>query len=199
VMRIYILFISDYEMSTPWNSSSIKGCARFLDKVEALEAKVNKEKSNYSPSIKILINNTIKGVSSDMEEVKFNTAIAKLMILTNELSLLDEITIDDYETLLKLLNPFAPHMAEELYSHYHQDSIQFATYPVFDPNSLLSDTLTIVVSINGKVKDRFSAERGLSKEALVKEALSLPKIKEIVKDGYQKIIVIPDKLINIVL
>ncbi|MCR5741103.1 MAG: leucine--tRNA ligase [Gammaproteobacteria bacterium] len=198
VLRCYILFISDYEMATPWNSDAIKGCARFLDKVESLNAKVNKDINEFTPSLKVLINKTIKEVSDDIESSKFNTGISKLMILTNALLEKDSITLKDYETLLKLLNPYCPHIAEELWHNYHDDTIQFAEYPKYDENSLVEDTCVIVVSVNGKMRDKFNFKRDASNEEVTEAALSLDKIKAYTENGYKKIIVVKNKLINIV-
>ena len=198
VLRCYTLFISDYEMATPWNPDAIKGCARFLDKVEALSSKVEKGNMELSDSLKILINNTIKEVSEDIETTKFNTGISKLMILTNKFTECNSITQGDYEVLLKLLNPYCPHMAEELWHNYHTETIQFAPYPKFDPKYLVSDTCTIVVSINGKVRDKFEFERDASDEDVKAKALSLEKVQPYIQNGVKKVIVVKNKLINIV-
>ena len=198
VLRCYILFISDYEMATPWNSDAIKGCARFLDKVEALDSKVRKGDMEYSEDLKILINQTIKGVSEDIEGSKFNTGISKLMILTNAYSDKESISEKDYEVLLKLLNPYCPHMAEELWHHYYDTTIQFESYPKFDPSSLVADTCTIVVSVNGKVRDKMEFKRDASDDEVKEKALSLEKIKPYTENGIKKVIVIKNKLVNIV-
>jgi leucyl-tRNA synthetase len=185
-------------MATPWNPDAIKGCARFLDKVEALSSKVEKGNMELSDSLKILINNTIKEVSEDIETTKFNTGISKLMILTNKFTECNSITQGDYEVLLKLLNPYCPHMAEELWHNYHTETIQFAPYPKFDPKYLVSDTCTIVVSINGKVRDKFEFERDASDEDVKAKALSLEKVQPYIQNGVKKVIVVKNKLINIV-
>lgn len=198
VLRCYILFISDYEMATPWNSDAIKGCARFLDKVEALSSKVNVNDNEYTKDLKVLINNTIKEVSEDIESSKFNTGISKLMILTNAFTERESISLKDYETLLKLLNPYCPHMAEELWHNYHEETIQFAEYPKYDPASLLSETVTVVVSVNGKLRDKMEVERDLSDDVIKEKALSLDKIKPYTQNGVKKVIVIKNKLVNIV-
>ncbi len=198
VLRCYTLFISDYEMATPWNPEAIKGCARFLDKVEALNSKVKKGEMEYTPDLRIIINNTIKEVSEDIESSKFNTGISKLMILTNKFTECDSITQGDYEVLLKLLNPYCPHMAEELWHNYHDETIQFASYPKYDSKYLVSDTCTIVVSINGKVRDKFEFERDASDDRVKEKALSLEKVQPYIASGVKKVIVVKNKLINIV-
>ena len=198
VLRCYIMFISDYEMQTPWNSDSIKGCARFLDKVESLNEKVRKGDLEYSKKLKVLINQTIKGVSSDIEASKFNTAISKLMILTNSFLEQESISQLDYEVLLKLLNPYCPHMVEELWHNYHDNTIQYEKYPTYNETDLLENTCTIVISVNGKVRDKIEAERGMSDDDLKSLVLNREKIKPYVEGGIKKIIIIKDKIVNIV-
>ena len=198
VLRCYIMFISDYEMQTPWNSDSIKGCARFLDKVESLSDKVRPKDMEYSKSLKVLINQTIKGVSQDIESSKFNTAISKLMILTNSFLEKESISQLDYEVLLKLLNPYCPHMAEELWHKYHDDTIQLEPYPTYNESDLVEDTCTIVISVNGKVRDKVEVQRGMNEDELKKLVLDREKIKVYTTSGVKKIIVIKDKIVNIV-
>ena len=129
-LRLYILFIGDYEQSTPWNDSGVKGARRFLDKLVRLEEKLSdKENDSYQ----VLLHKTIKAVDEDIENVKFNTAIAKLMTLVNELGKVDYINITDYETLLKLINPFAPHITEELWEKIgHDEDMVYASWPKHD-------------------------------------------------------------------
>ena len=198
VLRLYILFISDFEMATPWNSDSIKGCARFLDKVEALNDMVIKGEMEYSKKFKVLINQTIKGVSEDIESSKFNTAISKLMILTNALTDYGQVTQGEYEVLLKLLNPYCPHMVEELWHNYHDNTIQFEKYPTYNENDLIENTCLMVISVNGKVRDKIEVERGLSNDEVEKIVLSREKIKPYIENGYKKIIIVKDKIVNIV-
>jgi len=198
VLRCYIMFISDYEMTTPWNNDTIKGSARFLDKVEALNDKVRKGDLEYSKEFKVLINQTIKGVSEDIEASKFNTAISKLMILTNAYTDKGTISQADYEVLLKLLNPYCPHMAEELWHNYHDTTIQFEPYPTYNEKDLVEDTCLIVISVNGKVRDKMEMKRGASDEEVKEKALSLERIKAYTENGIKKIIIIKDKIVNIV-
>lgn len=198
VLRLFILFISDFEMATPWNNDSIKGCARFLDKVEALNENVRRGDLEYSKKLKVIINKTIKGVSEDIENSKFNTAVAKLMILVNAYTEEETISQKDYETLLKLLNPYCPHMAEELWHNYHDDTIQYESYPTYSEKDLVEDTCLMVVSVNGKVRDKIEVERGLSDEKVTEIVLSRDRIKPYIENGYKKIIIIKDKIVNIV-
>ena len=198
-LRVYIMFIGDYEAATPWNDNGIKGCRRFLEKVERLAEKVV-EKDEYTKKLEVLINQTIKGVSSDIDQAKYNTAVSKMMILVNEFSNQETITTKDFFTLLKLLNPYAPHLAEELWSKYHDTSLVYEKWPTFDENKLTHNVVTVVVSINGKVRDKMEVETNTDKEVLTEMAMNLDKIKVLVNGATpKKIIVVPNKLVNIVL
>jgi leucyl-tRNA synthetase len=199
-LRTYILFIGDYEMPTPWNEDGIKGCRRFLDKIWRLFEKVD-PRGTSTPVMESLLHKTIKGVSEDIESLKFNTAIAKLMTLVNELTSSDTVPQKDFETLLLLVNPFAPHLAEELWQMIgNKESLVYHPWPVYDPKMLIETVVEIVVNINGKIRDRLVVPPGQSEAELKKQALELPKIIELMNgQTVRKIIVVPDKLINIVL
>ena len=199
-LRTYILFIGDYEMATPWNENGLKGCRRFLDKVYRMFEKVDQSVNTYSPQLLSSIHKTIKGVSEDFENLKFNTAIAKLMTLSNEYQQQDQITLKDYETLLTLTYPVAPHLMEELYQMLdHKESIGMSSWPTYDESKLLDDVVTIIVNINGKIKDKMEMPLNSSNEEIEKKALSLPKIIELTNGlTIRKMIIVPNKLINLV-
>lgn len=197
-LRLYILFIGDYEQSTPWNPSGVKGARRFLDKLARLEEKVSdKENKEYQT----ILHKTIKAVDEDIENVKFNTAIAKLMTLVNELQKASHINKTDFEMLLKLVNPFAPHITEELWERLgHKEDMVYASWPKHDESKLVESTIEIVVSINGKVRDKISINIDMSKDEVLELAKATEKIqaqlegKEIRKEIY-----VPKKLVNIVI
>ncbi len=198
-LRTFVLFISDYEMSTPWNELGVKGARRFLDKVWRLFPNVTKEEV-YSPKLERIIHETIKGVSEDYEAMKFNTAIAKMMTLVNEYNKQETISKADYEVLLTLLNPVAPHVTEELWQMLgHETLLVFESYPEYDEAKLVKDEIELVISINGKLRDKIVVENNLDKKELEKIALQSEKIQGYV-EGKQivKIIVVPNKLVNIV-
>ncbi|MDD3113615.1 MAG: leucine--tRNA ligase [Candidatus Izemoplasmatales bacterium] len=198
-LRMYLLFIGDYEMPTPWNENGVKGCRRFLDKVWRAFPKVTKAMA-LTETWENLIHKTIKGVSEDMENLKFNTAIAKLMTLMNEYTAKESISKGDYETLLKLLYPFSPHVTEELWQMLgHSESLVFEPWPSFDPSKLTEESVEIVISINGKVRDKLVAPFDLAVKELEARALKQPRIKELLGDRpIRKVICIPNKLVNIV-
>jgi len=199
-LRTYVLFISDYEMSTPWNESGVKGARRFLDKVWRLFPNVNGQ-DGHTKELELIINQTILGVETDIENLKYNTAIAKLMTLTNEYQRYDSITRKDYEVLVKLLYPIAPHLCEEIWQKLgHEDLLVFAPFPIHDPRKLIEDTIPVVIQVNGKLKDKMEVSAEITDEELKKLALSQERIQKFL-EGNQvvKVIVVPKKLINIVI
>jgi len=195
-LRVYILFIGDYEQATPWSESGIKGASRFLDKVFRLRDIVSDQKN--SDDLIRMLHQTIDGVSKDMEAVKFNTAIAKLMTFVNEASKQGSLNVESFKTFLKLLNPFAPHLSEELHSNYSDESLVFAPYPIADSSLMEESQVTLVISINGKVRDKIEVKKGLDDEELKKIVLAQKKIISNLNDkNISKWIIVKDKLINI--
>ncbi|MDP2425127.1 MAG: leucine--tRNA ligase [bacterium] len=199
-LRMFILFIGDYEMPTPWNETGAKGCRRFLDKVWRLQEKIV-DSVEYSQKSISLMHKTIKTVSEDYEAMKFNTAIAKMMILVNELTSLESVTTADMSSLLKLLYPVAPHICEEIWERLgHQHFLQEATWPNYDEQYLVEHSLEIVVNINGKIRERFSAPATTKPSELEKMAFECPRIIELLAgQTVKKVIVVPGKLVNIVI
>lgn len=198
-LRTYIAFIGDYEQPTPWSDTSIKGCRRFLEKVWKLQDKVV-EGNEYTPALESLIHRTIKEVDNDIEMVKYNTAVSKLMTLSNAYVEKDSITKKDYEVLLKLLNPFAPHMCEELNKEVlGGTSLVFASWPKYDESKTQENTIEMAVQVNGKLRGTLKIARDSAKEVVEQTALSLENVKNFV-NGKQikKIIVVPNRIVNIV-
>ena len=196
-LRLYILFIGDYEQSTPWNPNGVKGSRRFLDKLARIEDKVSEEPNdNYQ----VELHKTIKAVSEDIENVKFNTAIAKLMSFVNILTKEEHVNKKDYEMFLSIVYPFAPHLCEELWSKLgHTDDMVYAPWPKYDESKLLASTIQIVVSINGKVKDKLNISVDMAKEEVLALAKKAEKIVALLEGKtIRKEIYVPNKLVNIV-
>lgn len=196
-LRLYEVFIGDFEKAAPWSTTSIKGCARFLDRVWALQGKVIKGDA-YRPETQVLMHQTIKKVTFDIDNLKGNTAVAQLMTLTNRLYELDSVNDAEFKTLLLLLNPFAPHIAEEIWERRgYKGRITDQVWPSYDEEKTVEDTVEIALQLNGKIKARIDIPRDLEEE----EALALahrelaPDIegKRVVKEIY-----VPGRLINIV-
>ena len=186
-------------MSTPWNELGVKGARRFLDKVWRMFPNVIEGKS-YSQDLERIIHETIKGVSEDIENLKFNTAIAKLMTLVNEFNKQEKITRADYETLLQLLNPIAPHVTEEIWAMLgHETLLVYEMYPEYEEAKLVKDEIEVVISINGKVRDKMTVDNNLDRKVLEELALKSEKIKSHIEGKtIVKVIVVPNKLVNIV-
>ncbi|MDD2956035.1 MAG: leucine--tRNA ligase [Oscillospiraceae bacterium] len=196
-MRLYEMFIGDFEKAAPWNSSSIKGCKRFLDRVWALQNVLEGGKA-YRPSLESSMHKTIKKVTEDIEQLKFNTAIAAMMALLNEIEAAGSVNEAEYRTLLILLNPFAPHVTEEIWeAQSFGGMINQQKWVSFDPAKCVDAEAEIVVQVNGKIKCRLSLPVDCPKEdaiARAKEAAAQAlEGKTVVKE-----ICVPGKLVNFV-
>ena len=198
-LRLYEMFVGDFEKAAPWQENGIKGCKRFLDRVWALQEKVVPG-DEYSDKLRASMHKTIKKVSEDIETLKFNTAIATMMGLLNEIDAAGSLSRGDFRTLLILLNPFAPHITEELYQIMgYEGVLNEQKWVEYDEALCVEDSVEIAVQVNGKVKARFNAPMNCDKEELEKLALDLPEIKALT-DGKTivKKIAVPNKLVNIV-
>ena len=199
VLRLYVLFMGDYEKAAPWSESSVKGCKRFVDRIWALQDKVV-DSDEYSDKLRSLMHKTIKKVSDDIESMKFNTAIAAMMTLLNGIYNVGSITKKEFRDLLIILNPFAPHVTEELYQLIGCEGVldeqEWVTY---DEALCKDDTIEIVCQINGKVKSKLTIPTDAAKDdviALAKADEAIVKAtegKNIVKEIY-----VPNKLVNLV-
>ena len=199
VLRLYVLFMGDYEKAAPWSESSVKGCKRFVDRIWALQDKVV-DSDEYSDKLRSLMHKTIKKVSDDIESMKFNTAIAAMMTRLNEIYNVGSITKKEFRDLLIILNPFAPHVTEELYQMIGCEGVldeqEWVTY---DEALCKDDTIEIVCQINGKVKSKLTIPTDAAKDdviALAKADEAIVKAtegKNIVKEIY-----VPNKLVNLV-
>ncbi|MBE6138715.1 MAG: leucine--tRNA ligase [Firmicutes bacterium] len=198
-LRCYELFIGDYTADAAWSEDGLKGCKKFLDRVERLANKLNNS-NEYSKSAEILINQTIKKVTEDFDNMKYNTAVSALMILLNEYEKLESISYKDYRTLLHLLNPVAPHITEELNQQYKLgNALCEAAWPIYDENKLINETFTMVVQVNGKVRGKIEVSSDVSKEEMEKEALEIENVQKYL-EGLEivKVVTIPRKLVSIV-
>lgn len=199
-MRLYEMFIGDFEKTATWSSNSIKGCKRFLERIWTLAENVTQGDS-YSKELEIIINKTIKKVSEDIENLKFNTAIAALMTLLNQISEKGSINRAEIKTLLILLNPFAPHLSEELWAVLGFDGmLSQASWPSFDEAKCSDDMIEIVLQINGKVKDKILVAIGTEKDDAINAAKKQAKIIEAIEGKtIIKEIFVPNKIVNIVI
>ena len=198
-MRVYEMFIGDFEKAAPWSQSSIKGSKRFLDKVWALQNNI--VDGGYREEIESEIHRTIKKVTEDIEGLKMNTAIAALMSLLNTIQGTGSITREEFKTFIILLNPFAPHITEELWVNNGFDGmLNEAKWPTYDEAKCVDATVEIVVQINGKIKARLNVPADISSA----DALALAKENEIIRNEISgkniiKELYVPKKLVNIVI
>ena len=198
-MRLYEMFIGDFEKSAPWSTSSIKGCKRFVDRVWGLQDMVN-DVDGYSPVLVKQIHRTIKKVTEDIEGMKFNTAIAAMMALLNDIDKAGSLSKADYMTLIRLLSPFAPHVTEELWQVLGGEGFcSVADWPTYDEAMCVDNEIEVVVQVNGKVRSRVVVTADADKDTLLAAAKADEKIAaELDGATIVKEIVVPGKLVNIV-
>ena len=197
-LRLYEMFIGDFEKAAPWQESSVRGCKRFLDRTWNLQDKV--QKVRMRPEMAASIHKTIKKVTDDIENLKFNTAIAALMALLNEFEAQEYITKDEYKTFLLLLNPFAPHITEELWEVIGGEKmICQQKWPKFDASKCVEATIEIPVQVNGKLRATIKVAADAQAEEIIAKAKAEDAVKSFT-DGKNiiKEIYVPGKIVNIV-
>ncbi len=200
VLRTYVLFMGDYEQAAPWSESSVKGCKRFIDRVFNLQ-EILTDGDEYSKELMSAMHKTVKKVSEDIEQMKYNTAIAALMTLLNKIYENGKINRAELKTLIILVNPFAPHVTEEMWANcgYGEMLAKDAEWPSFDEAKCVDSTVEIVVQINGKIRARLSVPTDIESDkaiALAKKDEGIAAAlegKNIIKEIYVK-----GKLVNIV-
>ena len=198
ILRVYEMFMGDYEQDVPWSTESLKGCKRFIEKVIRLKDKVI-DNSSYTKDLEVIINKTIKKVENDLTTMRYNTAVSSLMILTNAYDEKETITKEDYHLLLTLLNPIAPHITEELNEMLGYKPICESTWPKYDEEKTIDKTKEIGVQVNGKLRSSIKINSDDSKETIESIALNDEKIKKNILDKeIVKVIVVPNKIVNIV-
>ena len=198
-MRLYEMFIGDFEKAAPWNSASIKGCKRFLDRVWNLQ-EIAVDGDDYRPELEAPIHRTIKKVTEDIDNLKANTAIAAMMSLLNAIADTGAVTKGELRTLTLLLNPFAPHMTEELWEQMgFGGTVTYQQWPAYDEAKCKDETVEIVVQLNGKVRAKLS----IPAEMEAADAIALAKQEEKIKAAIEnmqivKEIYVKGKLVNLV-
>jgi leucyl-tRNA synthetase len=203
---MYVMFLGPLEMMKPWDSQGINGVNRFLNRIWRLV--MTEEGTPHeildkpmSKALERTLHQTIKKVSEDIEALRLNTAISAMMILLNQMT--DEeggVPRAALEAMLKLLNPFAPHITEEIWQQLgHREVLANSPWPEFDESKTIEDTVTLILQVNGKVRDKLEVPRGLTREELESFASQSEKLQKHVGAGtIRKVIVVPDKLVNVV-
>ena len=198
-MRMYIMFIGDFEQAAAWSDNAVKGCKRFLDRIWNLADQV-KEGDTYSKDNEALVHKTIKKVSDDIENMKFNTAIAALMTLTNQFY--DKgVNRAEFQTLLLLLSPFAPHIVEELWERFGLEGMACtSSWPAYDESKTIASEVTIAVQVGGKLKATVTVPMNRDQEAVLEVVKAEPKIAKLMEGkNLVKVIHVPNKLMNLIL
>ena len=199
VLRLYVLFMGDYEKAAPWSESSVKGCKRFVDRIWALQDKVT-EGGEYSEALKVAMNKTIKKVSEDIESMKFNTAIAAMMSLLNEVYNVGSINKKELRDFLIILYPFAPHIAEEMYQIIGCEGIlDRQEWVSWDEKLCIDATIEIVCQVNGRIKCKLNIPKDCPKDEMLALAKAQPEVAELLEGkNIVKEIAVSNKLVNIV-
>ncbi len=198
-MRMYEMFIGDFEKAAPWSEQGVKGCRRFLERVWKMQESIS-DATGYSKALEVSMHRTIKKVSQDYETLKFNTAIAAMMALMNEFSTAGTITRDEWKTFLILLNPVAPHITEELWQIAGEPGYLFQqTWPEYDEAKTVEDRIEIAVQIMGKTRGNVE----ISKEADQEEALAAvradARLNALIEGkNIVKVVYVPGRIINII-
>ena len=198
-LRLYEMFIGDYSKDAAWNEDSLNGCAKFLDRVYNLGETIIDEDIIFKENEKI-INKGIKKVSEDIENLKYNTAVSTLMTMLNEFNANKKITKKEYRIFLQLLNPFAPHITEELNEKYNLgEELSKSLLEDYDESKIIDETFTMVVQVNGKVRGKIEVNADTSDDEMKELAKSIENVKNYI-DGKEivKEVIVPKKLVSIV-
>lgn len=198
--RTYEMFIGAFDQATPWSMNGVKGCYKFLERVWNLRTIIDNDFKGYRSELESLMHKTTKKVTEDFEKMKFNTAIAALMALINEINSLGKITKEELATFLILLNPIAPHITEEMWQNAGFEGIICeASWPEFDPKKTVDNEIEVVLQINGKIRDKLVVSSDIDKQGLEAAALESEKLRQLISDKkIIKVIVVPGKLVNVV-
>ncbi len=199
-LRVYEMFMGPFDQAIAWDTNNIAGSRRFIERVWKLQEKVVVTTSSVSSKTKTLLNKTIKKVSSDIEEMKFNTAVSALMIAVNELEKEKEISKENFDIFIKLFSPFAPHVAEEIWSlQNHAESVHLVPWPLADESVNLEEIIKIAIQVNGKTRAMLEAPANASEDDLKNMALNMPEIAKWMEGKEpKKIIFVKGRLVSIV-
>ena len=198
-MRTYIMFIGDFEKAAAWSDNAVKGCKRFLDRIWNLADQV-KDADAYGKDNEAAVHKTIKKVSDDIENMKFNTAIAALMSLTNQFY--DKgVNKAEFKTMLQLLSPFAPHMADELWERFGFEGMACtSSWPMYDESKTVASEVTIAVQVGGKLKTTVTVPTDSEQDAVLAVVTADSKIQKLMEGkDLVKVIHVPNKLMNLIL
>ena len=199
-LRMYLMFLGPFSEGGDWSDAGIIGISRFLNKVWELNSKVC-GKPGLPQEVEKLIHQTIKKITEDIENLRYNTAISALMILANAMEKQEQVSVASYQSLIKMLAPFAPYITEEIWGKLgNKNSIHSQKWPDYDQKLVKEEVITFVVQINGKFRDKIEVEAGISQKEAERLTLGQKRIKQLISGKkIKKVIFVPDKLINIVI
>ena len=197
-IRLYEMFMGPLDVQKPWNTNNILGVRRFIEKVSNLQDKVSEVET--SSDTNVFLNQTIAKVTSDIESLRFNTAISQLMIFVNHLTELTVVPKNAYEKLLVILSPLAPHVTHELWSLLgHEGLISRETWPAFDTSKIVADVVEIGVQVNGKVRGVVTLSINASKGEALSQARGVDSVLKWLSGGREvKAVYVPGRIINFV-
>ena len=195
-LRTYVMFMGDYMAATPWSEQSANGCKRFLDRVWRLQDMVQGE--GESKDMRAKVHGCVKKVTDDIEHMKFNTAIAAMMSLVNDFYAKGSITRDELHTLLVLLDPFAPHMAEEINEAMGYEPLYRTPWPTYEESALVADTVEYGVQVNGKVRARIALPADMDKAAVEQAALRADAVQPFLSGKTVRKVIVVKNIVNIV-
>ena len=199
-LRLYEMFMGPLDAMKPWSTTGVDGARRFLERVYRLVTEVVKIDEN-DHSLEKIYHQTVKKVSEDIENLRYNTAISQLMIFANEAYKNPTMPKEYLEGYIKMVYPFAPHLGEELWNYIgHTNTITYESWPTFEEHKTINQEITVVVQVNGKLRDKLQVAINTPKEELERLALNSPKIIANLAGAIpKKIIVVPNKLVSIVI
>ena len=195
-LRTYVMFMGDYTAATPWSEQSANGCKRFLDRVWRLQDMVQGE--GESKDMRAKVHGCVKKVTDDIEHMKFNTAIAAMMSLVNDFYAKGSITRDELHTLLLLLDPFAPHMTEEINEAMGYAPLYKTPWPTYEESALVADTVEYGIQVNGKVRARIALPADMDKAAVEQAALSAEPVQPFLSGKTVRKVIVVKNIVNIV-
>lgn len=201
-LRIYEMFMGPFEQMIPWDTKGVVGCRRFIEKIYKLKSKCEANANNSDEELRKILHRTIKKVGEDIELMKFNTAVSSMMEFVNAWNVSkNKLSRKDFSDFLKILSPFAPHLAEELWNESGFKRLCCSQkWPRFDTKLIEEKNILLIVQVNGKLRDKVEVKANISEEQAKKVALKSEKIKKLLgKSKIQKTIFVPGKLINIVI
>jgi len=206
-VRLYEMFMGPLEAAKPWSTASVEGTTRFLDRVWRLfvdeDGALSRALGDAAPTVEQqrLLHQTVKKVTEDLDALKFNTAIAQMMVFTNEAMKLERRPRAIMEPFVLVLSPFAPHLCEELWQRLgHRESLPYEPWPAWDPALVLEDHVTVVVQVNGKLRATLELPRGSDEAAARSAALGDDRVRRYLDGGeVRKVIYVPDRLLNLVI